>query len=205
MLKKTIILLSVLLLPSLTYSGKSRKKSRPNPSSYPKNKPITPFQIYKALNVTSNNTLNYASFYALMPDDNLDDIEAGSAVEFPQNGPTSGTITRAEDSNSTFILPDIGTYEVTFQVYVGTGGQLVLGLDSGSGIIEIPATVIGSRIGNCQFVESFFITTTVANSLLSVRNPFEASPPALHITASAGGNDLSRNPIAATLTIKQLK
>ncbi len=148
--------------------------------------------------------ISYASFYAIMPPNNATDISAGNAVEFPKDGPTSGTITRVVDSNSTFILPNIGTYEVAFQVYVGVGGQLVLGLNSGHGVVELPPTVVGSQNGNSQLVGTFFITTIVHNSVLSVRNPALANSPALEITAYAGGNGPNKNPVAATLTIKQL-
>jgi len=47
----------------------------------------------------ANAISNYAEFYALMPPDNPGTVAPGTDVNFPQNGPTSGTIVR------TFILP----------------------------------------------------------------------------------------------------
>jgi hypothetical protein len=76
----------------------------------------------------------YAEFYALMPSDNAATVAAGSPVQFPQNGPTTGVITRRGGSSSTeFVLPNIGTYRVAFSVSVSEAGQLVIALDDGTG------------------------------------------------------------------------
>ena len=77
----------------------------------------------------------YAEFYALMPPDNAATVGAGIPVQFPENGPTTGVITRRSGSSSTeateFVLPSIGTYSVNFSVSVTEPGQLVIALDSG--------------------------------------------------------------------------
>ncbi len=85
--------------------------------------------------------IDFADFYALMPPDNPATVAPGTAVSFPQNGPTSGVITPA--SATQFTLPAVGTYEVFFQVSITEPGQLVLALDTGGGPIEQAYTVVG--------------------------------------------------------------
>lgn len=136
---------------------------------------------------------NYANFFALMPADNAVPVAVGSAVLFPQNGPTSGTITRL--TSSTFQLSAVGTYEVTWQVSVTEPGQLQLALNG----VGIASTVVGRATGTSQIVGSTLITTTSANSVLSVINPVGNAAP-LTVTTSAGG----AQPVSATLTIKQI-
>ena len=142
-------------------------------------------------------TSSYADFYALMPDDNAATIAAGSAVEFPQDGPTN-IISRL--STSQFTLPDIGTYQVNFQVSVSEPGQLVLGLDSTTGATELPYTVVGRATGTSQIVGTCLVTTTVPGSTLTVRNPAGNST-ALTITPVAGGT----LPVSAHLVIVRLE
>ena len=135
----------------------------------------------------------FAEFYALMPPDNPATVAAGASVSFPQDGPTSGTITRL--TPSTFTLPSPGTYEVSFQVSVDEPGQLELSLDG----LGVPSTVVGRATGSSQLVEDSFVTTTSANETLGVMNPPGADF-ALTVTPLAGGND----PVSASLTIRQL-
>jgi hypothetical protein len=132
--------------------------------------------------------LGYADFYALQGADNPGTIAVGNPVLFPENGPTSGYIVRGTGvtSTSSFVLPAIGTYEVMFQVSVIEPGQLVLGLNSGSGVVEQAYSVVGRATGTSQIVGICLVTTTVANSELSVRNPAGNST-ALTITPTAGG------------------
>ncbi len=138
-----------------------------------------------------------------MPTDNGTPVEAGSAVEFPQNGPNSGTITRT--SASTFMLHDIGIYEISWQVSVTEAGQLDLWLDSGAGPMELAPTVVGRATGSSQIVGNTLITTTVTNSILSVRNP-SGNSPHLTITPYAGQEDepIPIHPVSATLNITLL-
>jgi hypothetical protein len=125
--------------------------------------------------------LDYADFYALMPGDNAATVGVGTAVAFPQNGPTSaGGITRTADT--TFQLAAIGTYMVTWQVSVDEAGQLDLKLDAA----ELPATVVGRATGTNQIVGVALVTTASTNSILSVCNPTGNST-ALTITPNAGG------------------
>ena len=137
---------------------------------------------------------NFADFYALMPADNATPVGVGEDVAFPQNGPTSNsTITRLTDNS--FSLSEVGTYLVMFQVSVTEPGQLVLTINGE----EIPYSVVGRATGTSQIVETILITTTIATSTLTVRNP-AANATALTITPNAGGNE----SVSAHLVIVQL-
>jgi hypothetical protein len=138
----------------------------------------------------------YGSFFALAPVNNAATVAPGAAVEFPQNGAASG-IARA--TASTFTLAAIGDYEVSWQVPINEAGQLVLALDIGAGPVELPDTVVGRATGTTPIAGHTIITTTVANSTLSVRNP-AGNPTALSVTPLAGGT----HPVSATLIIKRL-
>jgi hypothetical protein len=137
--------------------------------------------------------ISVADFYALMPDDNAATVAAGTAVEFPQDGPASGTIVR--NSATQFILPDIGIYEVNFQVSVTEAGQLVVVLDG----TELAYTVVGRNTGTSQIVGVYLVETTLLDSVLSINNPL-GSATALTITPLAGGVD----PVSAHLVIKRV-
>lgn len=138
--------------------------------------------------------LGYADFYALVPPDNEEAIEPGADVSFPQDGPNSGTgITRVSDSS--FNLSEIGTYLVQFIVSVDGSGQLVLTLNDE----ELEYTVVGRGTGAAQIFGTVLVTTTEADSVLTVRNPADNAE-ALTITPLAGGN----NPVSAHLVILQL-
>jgi hypothetical protein len=135
--------------------------------------------------------MGYADFYALMPGDNTATVAVGAAVEFPQDGPTTSPayiIRKAGVTSAySFVLPDIGTYEVMFQVSGSEAGQLVLYLDPATGTAApLPYSVVGRATGTSQIVGICLVTTTVANSVLSVRNPAGNST-ALTITPTAGG------------------
>ena len=137
----------------------------------------------------------FADFYALMPPDNAATIAPGADVQFPQDGPTSGTGVITRTGASTFNLSAIGTYQVMFQVSVVESGQLVHVLNG----VEQSYTVVGRAIGSSQIVGMALITTSVVNSILSVRNPGGNSN-ALTIAPLAGGN----NPSSAHLVITLL-
>ncbi|MDP4284554.1 MAG: hypothetical protein Q8891_09030 [Bacteroidota bacterium] len=139
-------------------------------------------------------TPSYADFYALMPGDNAAPVAVGGSVEFPQDGPASGTISRS--SSTTFNLQDIGTYQVMFQVSVSEAGQLVVALNG----TELAYTVVGRATGTSQIVGMCIITTTSANSVLDIRNPASGFA-ALTITPLAGGVD----PVSAHLIITKLQ
>jgi hypothetical protein len=135
----------------------------------------------------------YAEFFALMPPDNAATVAAGTAVDFPQDGPSAGGIVRI--SANDFVLPDAGTYRVQFSVSVNEAGQLQLTLDSN----PLAYTVYGRATGTSQISGEALVETTGPNSVLSVVNPAGNSP-ALTITPNAGGT----HPVAASLVIERL-
>lgn len=138
--------------------------------------------------------LSYADFYALQPPDNTVAIAPGEDVDFPQNGPTSNTeIVRASDSSFNLLEP--GVYQVLFQVNTDSAGQLVLTLNDE----EIPYTLVGRSAGTSQIIGMALITTTVATSVLTVRNP-AGNPVDLVITPNAGGTE----PTSAHLIITRI-
>lgn len=129
-----------------------------------------------------------------MPPDNADTVAPGTDVSFPQDGPIGGgSIARISDSS--FTLTDVGTYQVLFQVSVTEPGQLVLTLNGA----ELPYTVVGRATGTSQLVGMALVTTTVATSVLTVRNP-AGNATALTVTPNAGGTA----PVSAHLVITQL-
>ena len=139
--------------------------------------------------------LNYADFYALMPPDNAATVAPGTDVSFPQDGPNSGSgIVRSGPDS--FILAEIGTYQVFFQVSVTEAGQLILTLNGE----DLEYTVVGRATGTSQIVEMAIVETTVINSILTVRNP-AGNAAALTITPLAGGT----RPVSAHLVITQIQ
>ncbi len=132
-----------------------------------------------------------------MPPDNAATIAAGAPVQFPQDGPASGGIIRL--SSAEFLLPDVGTYSVNFSVSVTEPGQLVIALDSGSAMAQLPYTVYGRATGTNQIAGDVLVTTTSANSTVELRNP-AGNTPALTITPLAGG----AQPTVASIVIQQL-
>jgi hypothetical protein len=137
----------------------------------------------------------FAEFYALMPSDNASTVAVGGAVDFPEDGPISGAITRSGESASVFVLSEIGTYRVSFVVPVTEAGQLVLRLEGD----ELPYTVVGRATGTSQIVGESLVETSEADSELEVVNP-SGNTTALTITPIAGGT----RPVSASLVIQQL-
>ena len=138
--------------------------------------------------------LAYADFFALMPGDNADAVAPGADISFPQTGPVGGS-SIARLSDSSFTLTSVGTYQILFQVSVTEPGQLVLTLNG----TEIPYTVVGRATGTSQIVGMALINTTLATSVITVRNPAD-NPAALTLTPLAGGTE----PVSAHLVITQL-
>lgn len=137
----------------------------------------------------------YADFYALVSSDNPVIIEPGADVIFPQDGPSSGTIITRTGPGS-FQLAEIGTYQVFFQVSISEEGQLVLTLNGQ----ELDYTVVGREAGTSQVIGMAIVTTTEADSLLTVRNP-AGNAAALTMTPFAGG----ASPVSAHLIITQIE
>jgi hypothetical protein len=143
----------------------------------------------------SGGVIAFGDFFALMPPDNAETVAPGTDVSFPQDGPSSsGTIARTGPSS--FNLATIGTYQVVFQVSVDEAGQFILTLNGA----DLAYTVVGRATGTDQIVGTYLVTTTVINSILTVRNPAGNST-ALTITPLAGGT----RPVSAHLTIMQIQ
>lgn len=138
--------------------------------------------------------LSYADFYALMPPDNAATVAVGTDVDFPQDGPTSGTSISRLTADS-FNLATIGTYQALFQVSVTEPGQLILTVNGA----DLEYTVVGRATGTSQIVGIALVTTTIINSILTVRNP-AGNATALTITPLAGGT----RPVSAHLVITQI-
>jgi hypothetical protein len=132
-----------------------------------------------------------------MPPDNAATAGAGAPVEFPRNGPPSEVIARR--SATEFVLPLVGTYRVTFSVSTDEPGQLVIALDAGSGMVELPYTVFGRATGTSLISGEALVRTTVKNSAIEVRNP-TGNTPALTITPKAGGTHAA----VASIIVQQL-
>jgi hypothetical protein len=143
--------------------------------------------------------LDYAEFYAMMPDNNPDLVDPGEAVDFPNDGPSAPYtgITRLLSplAASSFNLTAVGVYQVLFQVDIAEAGQLQLSLNN----TPVVNSVVGRATGFSQIVGISFIETTTINSTLSVINPAENAI-SLTIAPSDGGN----NPIVAQLVITRL-
>jgi hypothetical protein len=132
-----------------------------------------------------------------MPPDNAATVAAGAPVQFPQSGPASGGIIAVNTAE--FLLPDVGTYSVSFSVSVTEPGQLVVARDSGGVTVELPYTVYGRATGTSQIAGDALVTTTAANSTIELRNP-AGNTPALTITPLAGG----AQPAVASIVIQRL-
>jgi hypothetical protein len=130
-----------------------------------------------------------------MPPDNAATVAPGTDVSFPQDGPTSAT-SIARTGLSTFNLAAIGTYQIMFQVSVTEAGQLILTLNGA----DLAYTVVGRATGTSELAGMSLVTTSVINSILTVRNPAGNST-ALTITPLAGGT----RPVSAHLVITQIQ
>lgn len=122
----------------------------------------------------------YASFYALAPNDNPTAIAQNTAVEFPNSSASTTGITRL--TNSTFNLADTGTYLIMFKVNTNTTGQLGIAVN---GAVQ-PNATFGNAADNGIIEGKTIITTTAANTVLSIVNPIAT---AVTVTPSAGGTE----------------
>lgn len=139
----------------------------------------------------------FVEFYALMPGDNTATVAPGSPISFPQNGPTSGLITRSSTTpTSQFVIPDIGTYSITWQVSIAEAGQLVLVVNG----VEDARTVVGRATGTSQIIGNTLLTTSALNTVISLNNA-TGNPEALTVNPIAGGT----RAVSASLIIKRLQ
>ena len=138
--------------------------------------------------------MEYADFYGLAPSDNTAMVASGEDVDFPQDGPNSGSAIIRTGTDS-FRLSDIGTYLVLFQVSVEEGAQLVLTLNG----TELGSTVAGRASCSSQITGMTIVRTTCPNSILTVRNP--SCNRTLTVTKNAGG----MRAVSAHLVILQIQ
>jgi hypothetical protein len=143
----------------------------------------------------SGGAIAFSDFFALMPPDNLATVAPGTDVSFPKVGATSAS-SITSTGPAAFNLSAIGTYQVMFQVSVTEAGQLDLTLNGA----ELAYTVAGRATSTSQIVGMSLVTTTVINSILTVRNPATNSL-ALTMTPFAGGTV----PVSAHLLITQIQ
>jgi len=122
-------------------------------------------------------------------------VAPGTDVSFPQDDPNSASGI-ARSGPSSFVLADIGIYQVLFQVSVTEAGQLILTLDGQ----DLAYTVVGRATGTSQIIGMSIVETTAINAILTVRNP-AGNAAALTITPLAGGT----RPVSAHLVITQLQ
>ena len=97
--------------------------------------------------------------------------------------------------DTSFNLADIGIYQVFIQADVTEAGQLQLTING----TPLAYTVVGRATGTSEITRMYIITTTTANSVLTVRNPIDNTM-ALTITPNAGGT----NAVSAHLVIMQI-
>lgn len=133
----------------------------------------------------------YASFYALAPNDNPTAIAQNTAVEFPNTSASTTGITRL--TNSTFNLADAGTYLIMFKVNTNTAGQLGIAVN---GAVQ-PNATFGNAADDGIIEGKTIITTAAANTILSIVNPIAT---AVTVTPSAGGTEAT----VSDLTILKL-
>jgi len=147
--------------------------------------PVTPKKVTKS-------TVNISDFFALIPSDNPSPIAPGNPIAFPQTNVQIGNIVRS--SANQFILPEIGTYEINYQVITNEPCQLVVSLNNN----ELPNTIIG-KSNNSELCGTFLITTTRIDSVICLNNS-KTSSTNITLTPSAGGNSQT----SAHLIIKQI-
>ena len=139
----------------------------------------------------------FVEFYALMPSDNTATIAQGSPILFPSNGPTSGRIIRSSTTpDGEFVLPDLGTYSITWQVSIAEAGQLVLVVNG----TEEVRSVVGRATGTSQIIGNTLLTTSTVNTRISINNP-SGNPVALTVSPIAGGT----KAVSASIIIKRLQ
>ena len=105
-------------------------------------------------------------------------IAQNTAVAFPNTTASTTGITRL--TNSTFNLADTGTYLIMFKVNTNTAGQLGIAVN---GAVQ-PNATFGNAADYGIIEGKTIITTTAANTVLSIVNPIAT---AFTVTPSAGG------------------
>ncbi len=113
-------------------------------------------------------------------------VAAGAPVPFPRDGFISGGITRI--NTTSFLLPIIGTYEITWSLQTTESGQLQLSINNGDGFALVASSVVcdsNPTEGGHVLAGSEIITTTSNNAVVMVVNP-PGNSPALTVTPADG-------------------
>ena len=128
----------------------------------------------------------FSDFYTIASTDPPAHVAPGSSIIFDTNGPSNNIIVRV--TSTQFKLPNIGTYEVYFEVNInGTPNSVIL-LNG----TEIAYTNTNTQSG--EIIRTFLITTIIINSIISINNP----------TSSTTDLIISNKVSANHLTIKQI-
>ena len=99
------------------------------------------------------NSLGFGNFYGMVPDDYPNLYQPNTPIDFPNDIIVSGSVARY--NSSSFLLIDIGTYQIQYQIAVKDANKIIIGmenLDSLGTIFELPYTVMSKNT-----VDSFFI------------------------------------------------
>jgi hypothetical protein len=130
--------------------------------------------------------------------DNSEEIEPGSSVNFPNPSINPyGIIQRNGTSKNSFTLPAGGVFEITFQVVTQNTGELVVVLNGQEQLM----TIVGKSDGGLLVGVSIISTPLLIDSVLSINNPSTSTQGGLKIDKSTGA--LSK-PLSCHLIIKQL-
>ena len=115
----------------------------------------------------SNAIVCFSDFYTIVSAGKPVNVTPGSGIVFDTNGPTNNIIVRL--TSNQFKLPNIGTYEIYFQININENPNLVV-VVNGS---EINYTKTNTQAG--EIIRTFLITTTIINSIISINNPFDSN------------------------------
>jgi len=129
-----------------------------------------------------------AEFYIIAPSPT---IAPGTAINFPNDGPSFGTDIIRFDSSHFSLGP--GIYQIYFQASITEAGQLCIALNN----IET-SRIVGRSTGTSQLM-SFSLIQILANTLLSIVNPVTETT-ALTLTPFAGGT----NQVFANIVISRI-
>jgi hypothetical protein len=91
-------------------------------------------------------------------------------------------------------LPNIGTYEISFYLYVNEPGQLQLLLNG----TALPETTSSNALGSVSISGTFFITTNTINSVIAIISTLGSTYAFTIIPPSSGPANAQR------ITIKQI-
>jgi hypothetical protein len=116
-------------------------------------------------------------------------------VPFPRDGPAFAGVVRIDASS--FTLPAIGTYSVSFHVHTTEAGQLQVELNGAALPETVAADMNPTAGGHLIGASNLLVTTTAINAVLAIINP-SGNSPALTITPADGAQTAAN---AQSLTV----